>query len=707
MKRKILSIVTACTLILSVAMPANLVKAQAAEKGFDTTRYGDTIDIGGKLRSLENNEEFMKEAEKKMKESAKGINFDEEEGAADENQSSNFTFDGGTKYFLNYELGFKEFTLRSQGENVEVWVANDLSFPDDRPAHIITQEQVDRMKDTFEEKVYLTDTAFFGTPDSHDGSNSTLAELGYVPEGYYVSEDGSDKVIILVDNIIDEQYYDPTYPFFVAGFYWGTLERYIDRNIITIDSKDWNTRLETTFLPTTAHEFQHLIHADNDPDEETWINEGMSDFAEYLCFGEHAWGHVNYFLDHPENSLIEWDEYYSYETGPETLADYGQAYLMQVYLNDHYGKEFVKALAQDEDNGISSVNKILKAFKTGIDFEELFRRFTIAVAIDSSQPQNGIYNFESIDLHVNYEKALEFDKDGVPAWGGDYKVLDNAEKIRSIIFDGTDFLSSPWKVVEKDGKQVLWGNGGDEKSNQIILKADLKTVTDEVYLAFDHYYDIEEQWDFGIVQVSEDDGQTWKSLANENTRSDIVDEGYPTIKENIPGFTGSNHDWTSEQFDLAPYAGKEILINFNYMTDWGTTEEGWYIDNISIPAIGYENDCSSIEGLYSIDQINKKYVDYAVTFINEKELGKGSKASLYKVVNVDPFNVSEDDALELKQLFSEGKNYMIIWFAAPEGTKGTVNFTYEILTKSESKKGRKSNVSSETNNKTNPSKGKK
>ncbi|MDF2520331.1 MAG: peptidase, partial [Clostridia bacterium] len=430
-----------------------------------------------------------------------------------------------------------------------------------------------------------------------------------------------------------------------------------------------------------------LIHRDNDDSEETWINEGMSDFAEYLCGYESYWGHVNFFLQHPENSLVEWDEHYSAPTGPEVLADYGQAFLMQLYLNDKYGKDFVKALAQDPDHGIESANKILTQFNTNIDFEELFRRFSIAVAIDSPQPGNGIYNFESIDLNIDYASALTYDKDGVPAWGADYKEIPTnlAKKVQDITIDGIDFLPNPWVTVEKDGRTALWGNYGDERANQLIFKADLTNVI-AATLNFEHYYNIEEQWDFGVVQVSADGGTTWTSLSNANTRSDIVDEGYPAIKAAVPGFTGTNGQWTAEAFDLSAYAGKEILVNFNYMTDWGSNEEGWFIDNIAIPEIGYANDCTSLDSFMSIDEINKNYVEYALVFINQKSLGVGSNESNYNVLNIDPMNISEADAIQLKEFLSGGNTYMIVWYAAPVGTKGAVDFTYEITTKSENAK---------------------
>src|SRR5690606_23856867 len=100
---------------------------------------------------------------------------------------------------------------------------------------------------------------------------------------------------------------------------------------------------------------------------------------------------------------------------------------------------------------------------------------------------------------------------------------------------------------------------------------------------------------------------------------------------------------------------------------------------IEIPEIGYKNDGSSIEGFKSVKELKGGYVNYTVTFINESEVGskKGAKTN-YKTVTVDPFNVTEEDALTLRQLFKDGKNYMITSYAAPIDDKSPVDFTYEV-----------------------------
>jgi len=696
-KKKLFSVLTSSALafLLVASLITDVPKVEAkTTPGWNVEKYGDRIDVDGQLNQLSKDSAFLQQAEKDIKAQAAKINFNETKSATSLSSNSSFTFDGGTKKFLNRKLKFKAFTLRSVGENVEIWVANDLAFPkgDPRPVPEITQAQVDKLRDEFDNNIYQKDTEFFGTPDVHDGSKCALVDMGAVPQGYY---EGSSKVIMLVDNIIDDNYNDPTYPFFVAGFFWQTLENYIDRNIITIDTNSWETRLENTYFGTTIHELQHLIHADNDAAEESWINEGMSTFSEFLGGYGHDDSSINFYLDHPENSLVNWDEHKVTKTGPETIADYGQVYLFTLYMNDKFGREFIRDLALSKKQGITSVNEVLKAHGINITFTELYQNFIAALVLDSDRVGNGIYNFDSINLRdlvvdkkgtkrgmtVDFEKAKIFEKEGVPAWGGDFKVLDFQDKIRSITFNGVDFLSTPWKSVtdpKNPDNKVLWGNTADEADNALIFEADLTNNT-KATLKFDNFIDIEEQWDFGVVQVSTDGGKTWKSLANENTRSDIVDEGYPKIKENLPGFTGTYEGWQKETFDLSAYAGQKILISFRYLTDWGGTQAGWFIDNIEIPEIGYSNDGNSIDGFKSFKELAGEYVNYTVTFINEKEVGnKNGKKTNYKVITVNPFNVTEEDALTLRQLFKDGKNYMITSYAAPIDDKNPVDFTYQV-----------------------------
>lgn len=681
-KKKLFSVLSTGALAASLMMPATATPVEAASPyaNFNTAKYGDRVDIDQTLNNLSKSESFQKEAERIIKAQADEATSGEKQA----NEASPFTFDGGTKKFLNRNLKFKDFTLRSVGDNVEIWVANDLAYgPNNpKPADVVTQEQADKLRDEFDSNIYPVATEFFGTPDALDGSNSPLPEMVGLPKGYY---EGSDKIIMLVDNVQDEGWNNPSYPFFVAGFFWQTLENYTDRNIVTIDTNSWETRLESTFFGTTIHELQHLIQADNDGSEETWLNEGMSTFSEYLGGYGHGEGSINFYLDHPENSLVNWDEHSVAETGPETIADYGQTYLFTLYMYDKFGKDFIRELAVDgTSQGIASIDQHLKSAGSDKTFTEVYQNFMTALALDDDKVSSD-YNFDSINLRelpvnaagdlrgktVDFEKALTFEKEGVPAWGGDFKDLDFGQDVRSLKFDGVDFLPLQWETVANPlnaDEQVLHANNGDEADQALIFNA--QVPTENPTLTFDHFYDIEESWDYAVVQVSTDNGQTWTSLSNENTREDVVEEGHPTIKENVPGFTGHATEWTTESFDLSAYAGQDVLVSFRNLTDWGYNDSGWFIKNINLG--NFSASGTSTDVFQSLAEIKDEYVDFTVSLIHTRKNGQ------QKVMHIDPFNVTDTKALQVRNFLTQGNVKMITTYAADPGQTLPVDYTYEV-----------------------------
>ncbi|WP_419886936.1 immune inhibitor A domain-containing protein [Neobacillus niacini] len=166
------------------------------------------------------------------------------------------------------------------------------------------------------------------------------------------------------------------------------------------------------------------------------------------------------------------------------------------------------------------------------------------------------------------------------------------------------------------GTSQYWGGQADEIDSKMVTTVNL-TGKSSATLTFDAWYDIEEQWDFAFVQVSEDNGASWKSLGNTNTRSDVTSQGYPTILNSMPGFTGNSNGWQAQSFDLSAYSGKSIQLRLRYATDWGTSQIGFFADNIKVIADGQtlvddgaENDSSafSLSGFEKSD--GNKYSDH-------------------------------------------------------------------------------------------------
>lgn len=157
-------------------------------------------------------------------------------------------------------------------------------------------------------------------------------------------------------------------------------------------------------------------------------------------------------------------------------------------------------------------------------------------------------------------------------------------------------------VIPYAGTYEYFGGKGDEINTTLSTTIDLTGKTSAV-LDFWTCYDIEENWDFGFVQVSEDNGATWKSLSSSRTTSELAAGGYPDIAPNLPGYTGNSGGWVNEAIDLTAYAGKQIKLQFRYMTDWATSLSGFYIDNIRVIADGSVvlDDGAEAEGSWTSD----------------------------------------------------------------------------------------------------------
>jgi hypothetical protein len=117
------------------------------------------------------------------------------------------------------------------------------------------------------------------------------------------------------------------------------------RDMVYIDSYPgiyFNGNYRTiTACATMAHEFQHLIHWNYDPYEITFFNEGLSEYAQFLC--GYGFDSPAGYLANTNVALLGWDE---------TLEDYGRACLWTRFVADQYGLGFLRKLTQNPSTGI-------------------------------------------------------------------------------------------------------------------------------------------------------------------------------------------------------------------------------------------------------------------------------------------------------------------------------------------------------------------
>ncbi|GAA0367493.1 S8 family serine peptidase [Bacillus horti] len=115
----------------------------------------------------------------------------------------------------------------------------------------------------------------------------------------------------------------------------------------------------------------------------------------------------------------------------------------------------------------------------------------------------------------------------------------------------------------------LSGNYSANSDSQLLLPPlDLRN-TEEASLRLDHWYDIELNFDEGVIAISDDFGETW---------------------EIVESFTGRDQQWRSLVVDLNAYAGSEspVFAVFAFFSDNSVHYPGWYIDQLQLVGVDEE-----------------------------------------------------------------------------------------------------------------------
>ena len=390
----------------------------------------------------------------------------------------------------------KRFKLRAKGERIEVWVTPNLSFPGDDCRNDervrVTDRQIRYLIRQFDNNIFPKSSRAFSRPPRRNGSNAQAPGVMNVGPNYYRGQ--GDNIVVLIDNVRDANYYDANNSRnepYIIGFFYSDFNELTDRNVMTIDGYDWIHRMrgnppnepDPTNLceskparpylieQTFAHEYQHLLHYYEDRNETTWLNEGLSDWAQTLtgyAFPERTIDeqgfdrHIQCFLGHcsrqtpfnpnpadmgPENSLTTWQD----QQG-EILADYGAVYTFSELLAARYGRPFMKALHRANTNGFRSIRRSLRELGFAPNAHALLRDWAAMVAVDrlvdggatlsGARPED--VTARRLSASINWDTAHAYSTAGAPPNGSDYVRLRDSQgaylaagQITSLSFDGT------------------------------------------------------------------------------------------------------------------------------------------------------------------------------------------------------------------------------------------------------------------------------
>ncbi|MEA4906564.1 MAG: immune inhibitor A [Anaerolineaceae bacterium] len=458
-----------------------------------------------------------------------------------------------------------ETVLEYKGDSLYFWVESGVEF---------NQDDLDQLAGTFEDKIYPTDREFFGSEWNPGIDNDPHLYIVYARglgsnlAGYFSSADSvhplaheysnaHEMFLLNADNVILDE-----------DFTYGVL----------------------------ADEFQHMIHWYRDRNEESWMNEGFSELAAFLN-GYDVGGFDYLFASNPDLQLNDWPN-----DSNATSPHYGAGFMFLTYFLDRFGEDATKALVADPANGMDSIDGVLAQLdiqdpQTGqvVGADDVFADWVVTNYLMDGSVGDGRY------IYHNYPGAPQtYDTDSiqdctndqysstVSQYGADYIYLDCSGNY-TLNFSG----SSDVGVLPMDaysGDYAFWSNKGDESDMTLTQTFDFSDVSGPISISYQTWYDAEEDYDY-VYLVASVDGETWQIL---DTPSGTDED--PSGNSYGWGYNGVSDGWIEEEVDLSQFAGQQVQLRFEYVTDAAVNGEGFLLDDVAIPAIGYSTDFEQDDG---------------------------------------------------------------------------------------------------------------
>ena len=458
-------------------------------------------------------------------------------------------------------------TLRYISPHLYFWIENGVQYS---PADL------QKLGDTFENKIYPTDRKFFGsewTPGVDDDVHLYILyarNLGSTTGGYFSSYDE----------------YDPkAYPYSNAH----------EMFLISADNEPLN---DPYTYGTLAHEFQHMIHWNRDRNEQSWMNEGFSEVATLLN-GLYNSNADQAYISNPDLQLNDWP---NVPSAGAHEPNYGASFLFLDYFLNRFGNKVTQDLVGNTQHGLESIDTTLAADHeidpvTGktITADDVFADWAATNFLDNPKVGDGRYTYQNFPQAPKAKETKRFSNCPTPQqditvhqYGVDYLGF-TCPGSYTLHFTGSTQVNL-LDAQPHSGAYDFWSNMADESDTTLTHSFDFSQVTGPIQLHFSTWYDTEKDFDYVYLEARAAGGD-WKILqAPHSTDSNPNGNSYGWA------YTGNSGGWIQEAVDLSAYAGKQVDIRFEYVTDSENLGDGFLVDDISIPQINYQTNFEQDSG---------------------------------------------------------------------------------------------------------------
>lgn len=243
------------------------------------------------------------------------------------------------------------------------------------------------------------------------------------------------------------------------------------------------------------HEYTHLIFENQKTADEaylesnTWLTELYSEYAATIIENEDVYGYfdqrIKDFFKNPSTSLTEWSG---------DVYDYATITLFSHYIADNYGEDILAISMRSNKVGIDSIDYALKTKKYNETFEDVFKNFAIALAINDCT-NNEHYCFKNNKLKnftiMPYNNFLPFSGEAVMSigqsiynWSSQWQKFTGGGGGLEITFDGQDDVNIQAKYIAKTkgGKYAIGDLELNEKKEGKVLIPDMNENYESVII---------------------------------------------------------------------------------------------------------------------------------------------------------------------------------------------------------------------------------
>jgi len=214
-------------------------------------------------------------------------------------------------------------------------------------------------------------------------------------------------------------------------------------------------------------------------------------------------------------------------------------------------------------------------------------------ASDGATLNGNIVEWPAFNLPVDGSKTLEL-----------VVQINDTINFENNFLDDLENGGDHWQVVQASGNhdwnlqnQYYYSpnngwfitNAGFTSETHLVLKNPL-ALTDSSELSFNHYFDLEDRYDFGLVEISTDGGNTWIDLENHFTKNgynNFTQFGHNAFSSKSANILPNEVGFIETKADLSDYAGEVAIVRFKLLTDINTANFGWIVDDIGISNTNY------------------------------------------------------------------------------------------------------------------------